>query len=153
MPVVLFECKFTVPFHGIKKNSKQIAKNRFAGKNFIRSSDKALFAKKWLNQKLLTEKLKQRLDTIADDVIAEFIFYFPKSKYFTKKGLRSKTLPDLSNLYETVQDCLQDARIIENDTCIVNHGSSHRSPINDNQCWLEIRLIKPDQDYYARQTV
>lgn len=150
MSEVLFHIKIPVPFHGIKKNNKQIAFNRSKGKSFIRSNDKALFAKKWLNQKLFSERLKQKLDTIQEDVVAEFVFYFPESKFFTKKGLRSKTLPDLSNLYENVQDCLQEAKVIENDTNIVNHGNSHRRPINDNQCWLEIKLSRPKESYFSK---
>lgn len=153
MSEVLFHIKIPVPFHGIKKNNKQIAFNKSTGKSFIRSNDKALFAKKWLNQKLFSERLKQKLDTIQEDVVAEFVFSFPESKFFTKKGLRSKTLPDLSNLYENVQDCLQDAKVIENDTNIVNHGNSHRRPINDNQCWLEIKLTRPKESYFCKLVV
>jgi Holliday junction resolvase RusA-like endonuclease len=150
MSEVLFYAKFQVPYHGIKKNNKQIARNRATGQAFIRSSDKALFAKKWLNQKLIAERLKQRIDMITTDVVAEFIFHFPETLFFTKKGLRSKTLSDLSNLYEMAQDCLQDAGIIENDTNIVNHGNSHRRPIVGSEYWLEIKLSKPKESYFSK---
>ena len=150
MSEVLFHIKIPVPCHTSKKNGKQISFNKSTGRRFIRSNDKVLFAKKWIVQKLIAEKLKQRLDMITEDIVAEFVFIFPESQFFTKKGLRSKTLNDLSNLYENIQDCLQEAKVIENDTNIVNHGNSHRRPINDNQCWLEIKLSKPKESYFAK---
>lgn len=127
--------------------------NRATGKRFVRSNDRVLFAKKWLNQKLFSERLKKKLDTISEDVIAEFIFFFPESSFFTKKGERSLKLGDLSNLVELPQDCLQDAKVIDNDTRIVSLGNSHRRPINDNQCWLEIKLTKPKESYFSKLVV
>jgi Holliday junction resolvase RusA-like endonuclease len=109
---------------------------------FILKSAKAISAENLLKNKLQIEKLKKRIDTITEDIIAEFTFYFPESIYYTKQNVRSKKLPDLSNLYELPQDCLQSTKIIENDTQIVSHGKSSREPINDNNYWLEIKLIK-----------
>lgn len=148
---VLFSAKFQVPNHASKKNGKEISFNKSTGRRFIRSNDKVLFAKKWIVQKLIVEKLKQRIDTIKDDVVAEFVFYFPESVFFTKKGERSKKLNDLSNLYENIQDCLQESGIIENDTNIVNHGNSHRRPTNENQYYIEIKLIKPTDNYFSKE--
>lgn len=147
---VLFQARFKVPNHSSKKNGKQIARNIVTGIPFIRSSNNVLFAQKWIIQKLISERLKQRLDTITEDIIAEFVFLFPETVFFTKKGIRSKTLNDLSNLYENIQDCLQQAKIIENDTQIVNHGNSHRRPIKDNEYFIEIKLIKPKECYFAK---
>ncbi len=140
MSDVLFKIKIPVPYHAIKKNNKQIAFNRRTGKSFIRSSDKALFLQNWLHQKLTTEKLKQRIDTITDYIKCEMVFYFPESVYYTKKGERSKKLPDLSNLYQLPEDCLQKAGIIENDHLIETHGDSARLPIKDTTYWLEIKI-------------
>lgn len=139
---ILFKAKFPVPGHGIKKNNKQIAMNRRTGQRFIRTNDKAKFLEEWLIKKLIAEKLKQRLDTITTPINAKFIFYFPKTQYFTKKNERSKKLPDLSNLYETIQDALQKANVIENDTLIDSHDGSRREPIDDVTAWLEIEITE-----------
>ena len=139
---VLFHCKFPVPYHGIKKNNKQIAYNRATGRSFIRSSDKALFLQNWLTQKLTVEKLKQRIDTITQDVNIKFIFHIPESVYYTKQGVRSKKVADISNLYELPQDVLQKTKIIENDSQVESHDGSRRKPIKDNTAWLEIEITK-----------
>lgn len=141
---VLFYTKFPVPYHGIKKNSKQIAYNRKTNKTFIRSSDKALFLQKWLIQKLTAEKLKKRIDTISQDISIKFIFYFPESIYYTKQGIRSKKVADISNLYQLPEDVLQKVGIIENDSQIESHDGSRRRPINDNTAWLEIEITESD---------
>ncbi len=140
--MVLFYAKFPTPFHGIKKNSKEIGYNRATGKRFIRSNDRAKFVENWLIQKLTVEKLKQRLDTIEHDISAKFTFYFPESVYYTKKNVRSQKVPDLSNLFESIQDALQKAKVITNDSMIVSLDGSRREPINDNTTWLEIELTK-----------
>lgn len=137
---ILFYCKFPVPFHGIKKNSKQIAVNRKTGARFIRSNDRAKFAQDWLVKKLTTERLKQGIDTITCDTNIKFIFHIPESLYYTKQGIRSKKVADLSNLYETPQDALQKALIIENDSQVESHDGSRRVPIKDNTAWLEIEI-------------
>ena len=137
---ILFSCKIEVPYHGIKKNSKQIAFNRATGNRFIRSNDRAKFAEDWIIQKLRAERLKKRLETITTDINATFIFYFPSTVYYTKKNQKSKKIADLSNLYETVQDALQKANIIENDCQIESHDGSRRKPIDENKYYLEIIL-------------
>lgn len=55
---------------------------------------------------------------------AKILFIFSRQEYFTKKMVRSKTLGDLSNLYEVVQDALEKAGIIENDRLIYSHDGS-----------------------------
>jgi Holliday junction resolvase RusA-like endonuclease len=150
MSEVLFYAEFIVPNHSSKKNGKQISFNKKTGRNFIRSNDKVLNAQSVILNKLNKLKADTSFKTITDDVIAEFVFWFPENVFYTKKGLRSKTLNDLSNLYEQAQDCLQRAGIIENDTQIVNHGNSHRRPTKGDQFWLEIKLIKPTECYFAK---
>jgi len=137
---ILFSCKFVVPSHSVKKNGKQISFNKSTGKRFLRSNDKALFYEKWLTQKLMCEKLKQRIDTINEPVILKLQFYFPESKYYTKKNIVSKNLADISNLYESPQDALQKAGIIENDRLVEGHDGSRRIPIKDNAYYLEITI-------------
>jgi Holliday junction resolvase RusA-like endonuclease len=141
MSNVLFKCLIKINRHGIKKNSKQIFMNKKTGARFIASSNNAKVAENWLLARLQVEKLKQKIDLPIDcDINAKFVFYFPKSVYYTKKGLRSKTLSDLSNLYELPQDCLQKINIILNDTLICSHDGSRREPIEGSDYFLEITL-------------
>lgn len=137
---VLFKCKIQVPKHGIKKNSKMILRNKRTRKPFIASNYQAKALENILINKLRIEKLKQKIDTITIDVNAKFTFYFPESVYFTKKGQRSKNLADISNLYEIVQDALQESGIIFDDNQICSHDGSRRQPIDDNNHWLEVEL-------------
>jgi Holliday junction resolvase RusA-like endonuclease len=136
--MVLFSCKVPVKKHAIKKNSKQIAFNKGTGKRFIRSNDDAIFYEKWLVHKLIAEKLKQRIDTITKPISVKFIFWFPMTVYFTKKGQRNKKIADMSNLYQSPEDALQKAGIIFDDNLIENHDGSKRKPIDDTSYWLEI---------------
>ena len=135
---ILFKCRVQVSRHSSKKNEKE--PRRRGNRTFIGKSEKALICEKWLTQRLTIEKLKQRVETISCDLNAKLIFYFPQTIYFTKKGERSKKLPDTSNLYELPQDIMQKLQIIENDTQICSHDGSRRLPSEDNQYWLEIEL-------------
>lgn len=137
---VLFECYFEVPRHSSKKNEKVSRFNRKTGKGFIGKSSKAKFAEDWMLKRLMIEKLKSRVETITQYINAEFTFYFPESVYFTKAGPRSKKTPDISNLYELPQDCLQSVGIIENDTLIESHCNSLRSPMDGTKYFIRIRL-------------
>lgn len=136
----MFKCKVLVRRHSSKKNEKE--PRRRGNKTFIGKSDRAKQAEDWLILKLRVEKLKQRIDTITDDLNAKFTFYFPESVYYTKKGDRSKKLPDISNLYELPQDVMQKIQIIENDTQICSHDGSRRAVSHDNNYYLEIELTK-----------
>jgi len=136
----MFKCKVLVQRHSSKKNEKE--PRRRGNKTFIGKSDRAKQAEDWLILKLRSEKLKQRIDTITDDLNAKFTFYFPESVYYTKKGDRSKKLPDISNLYELPQDVMQKIQIIENDTQICSHDGSRRAVSHDNNYYLEIKLTK-----------
>lgn len=137
---ILFSCKIQVPRHSSKKNEK-VARLNYS-KLFIGKSKKAKFTEDWILKKLHLERIKQRVDLITCDINARFIFYFPKTVYFTKNGERSRTIPDTSNLYELPADVLQKTRIIENDTQICSHDGSRRKPSDDNQYWLEIELTE-----------
>lgn len=140
MDEILFKCMFPVSRHSSKKNEKEPGFNRRKSRFFIKATEAAILSKNELNNRLIVEKLKQRIDTIGCDVNAKFIFYFPESIFYTKKGVRSKKLPDLSNLYEMPQDCLQAAKIIDDDTIIVSHDGSRRKPIEGARYWLQIEL-------------
>lgn len=139
---LLFHALIEVESHGILKNSKQIFRNKKTGKCFISSSDRAKKGGSNLVGAFLKLKHQFKHETILDDVIAEFIFVYPKTKYFTKAGHRNKKLGDLSNLYQLVEDSLQKAGIIFDDGQIVNHGDSRRDYHNGPNPCLAISLFK-----------
>lgn len=127
--------------HGIKKNSKRIFKNKKTGRHFITSSSNAAFLEKELTLELIKLKNKNNLKTITNLISVSFIFIFPASKFYTKRGIRSKNLADISNLYELPQDALQKSGIIENDSQIENHNESGRVVGCDNNYYLRIVIV------------
>jgi Holliday junction resolvase RusA-like endonuclease len=114
----VFELLIEVEKHVVQKNRQQIRFSKSKRRRFIAKSDQAQRAANELTQRLLIYKLQNRLETIDFDVTAEFIFYYPQSKFFTKKGVRSKNLADVSNLIELPQDCLQKSKILADDNLI-----------------------------------
>ena len=138
--MILFSAYFKVLRHSAKKNEKEI---HYRGqKKWIANNSKASLAEKWMEHYLVINKLKQRIETIECDLHAKFTFYFPKTVYYTKKGVRSKNLPDLSNLYELPQDALQEVGIISDDTQICSHDGSRREPIDGSEYYIRIELFK-----------
>lgn len=141
MSEVIFKCLINVNRHSSKKNEKR-ARMGQAGL-YIAASHKANYSAQIMTSKLLVEKLKQRIDEPIDcDLQAKFTFFFPETVYFTKKGTRSMTLPDLSNLYELPQDIMQKVGIIKNDTLICSHDGSRREAVEGDKYYLEIELIR-----------
>jgi len=137
---ILFTCSLDVPFHGVKKNAKTIRFNRKTKKPFVTSNDRILNLQKYLVPELRSRANHIKLfEPITTDVWGLFIFRF--ANYYTKKGVRSLTLPDLSNLYQLPEDCLQTAGIILNDTQICCHDLSRRLPSSDDKNHLEIFLL------------
>jgi Holliday junction resolvase RusA-like endonuclease len=149
MNKILFSCYFKVDRHASKKNEKTIRK--VGNKRFIGNKDKCDISTKWMLQKLTSERFKQRITTIDCDVNLCCTFYYPYTVYFTKKGVRSLTIGDLSNLYELPQDCLQSVGIIENDTLIVSHNGSSRQPIKSNEYYLKIVITKTEREFNAEE--
>lgn len=141
----IFKCIIDLDRFPIKKNSKEIFMNRSTGKRFISTNNKAKVLIDKLNAKLLTEKLKQRIDTINYDVNIQMQFFFPKSVYFTKQGKRSSKVADLSNLYQAIEDSLQKVGILQNDSLICSHDGSGRYPIEDSYK-LKIVITRKVQD-------
>lgn len=68
------------------------------------------------------------------------LFYFRRDIFYTKRGTQSKRLPDLSNLYQLPEDCLQQAGIITNDTIVSGHDGSRRMPISFRQTGIDLDL-------------
>ncbi len=140
MSEVLFKAKFPVPKFISKKNAKKIAFNRKTSKSFIMTESKTAFIERWILQKLATEKLKQRIDTISGLIHVSFVLTYPKSVYFTKKGTVSNKVMDISNSIQAFEDCLEKAGIIENDRNIASLDGTRREYHDDNSYWVEITI-------------
>ena len=139
--VPFFKCLVKVPRHSSKKNEKQPAKR--GRRSFIMKTAAARHVEGVLCSELRKQRFINRaFEPVTGDVWAQFTFFFPKSVYFTKKGQRSKKIPDLSNLYLLPEDCLQKVGIIEDDTQVESHDGSRRAPIDGDQYWLEIKLYR-----------
>lgn len=136
---ILFKAAIEVYAHGVKKNNKVIRFNRKTNQRFISSNPQVKSLESDLVQKL---KRKFKGETITGSINAEFLFYYPKSVYFTKKGVRSKNIADLSNLYELPQDALTKAGVIEDDRIIDSHDGSRRIPNLDDKYILVITLTQ-----------
>jgi len=139
----LFHAEFTVPFHAVKKNGKSLYKNRASGQMFVGSNKRVKEAEKEMCQILqLVKKRHTHLNfPLTEDIHLEVIFTF--KDYFTKHMVRRKTLPDLSNLIELPQDCLQKVGIIENDSQVCFLDGSRRKPGSENK--IEIYLWRCDE--------
>lgn len=135
----LFYVKMEVASHISKKNSRPILKNRKTGRMFIGKSGRLNQAENLMLLILRSQRNSQKItESIKSDVSLVCRFYF--NDYYAKAGHRRKNLPDLSNLYEIVQDQLQKAEIIENDTLICSHDGSRRMPSPDDKNYLEIAI-------------
>lgn len=142
---LLFEIYLRVEKHIVKKNNRQIGYNRATGKPFpIKSAD----LKKYENH-LKTEFLfawRQRFmnaygkDSINEPVNVKMLFYF--NNYLTTKGSVNKNMPDLSNIYQVVEDALQEACVLEDDFLIYGHDGSRRLPSADDNHYLKVEVYK-----------
>lgn len=124
-----------VESHVVKKNNRPIFRGR------IGKSEKLRSAERHLTISLRSQGNKQGLyNPINEPIWAVFMFHFPREVYMTKKGVISEKLPDLSNLIQLPEDCLQDAGIIKNDTLIHSLDLSRR--IIGPSYKLEIFILK-----------
>lgn len=133
----LFYIRIPVESHVVKKNNRPIWRGRLGKSAVLRS------AEEYLIQVLRRETLKLPSLPITQDVSAKMTFFFHEKKFFTKKGARNKKLPDISNLYQLVEDCLQKAGVLFDDNLIDNHDGSRRLPHPDRN-YLEIELFAID---------
>lgn len=139
---IIYHAYIPLERHLSKKNGRTIGR---AGNRLIPTKSYELVQ---TEKTLVTEFLKQRpenFETIESPIWAIFLFYFEKTKFFTKKKEINRKLPDLSNLYELPQDCLQDAGIIANDSLVWSHDLSRRLPAAETG--LEVILLNVDQDF------
>jgi Holliday junction resolvase RusA-like endonuclease len=132
---VLFTAKIKVPFHATKKNKYRIGKARMF------KDDRTLWYEEIVMLELRSRANRVQLnEPLSGPLWAMFRYYFPKYIYFTKKRQMSGRLPDLSNLHEAIQDCLQKAEIIQNDRLICSHDGSRR--LVGDEYLLEVKLMR-----------
>ena len=129
----LFHAYIPVEKHHVKKNNRQIMRDRRTGRPFIGKSNSLKTGELRLTSDLKRALLKYpHLKSIDFPIWCVFLFYFPASDFVVKSGPRkgklSQRLPDLSNLYELPQDCLTAAGVIEDDHLICSHDLSRRLP-------------------------
>lgn len=108
---ILFSCNFKLRRHEVKKNRRKIMRNFRTGKSFIGKSEDLHAAEANYISEFIKAKYKYKLEAITCDVWMIAIFEFKESDLMTKKGVRKKTSPNLSNLYQIVEDCMQTPKI------------------------------------------
>lgn len=109
---------------------------------FIGSEIKTKALENSLINKLILEKIKQKIETIDCDINAKFTFHFPESEFYTVKKIRSQKILDISNAYQICEDAMEKAKVIKNDCLICSHNGSSRQPIPGDNYFLEIELTK-----------
>jgi Holliday junction resolvase RusA-like endonuclease len=134
LPNPIFWITLDVEDHVVKKNNRPI--HGRGQKKWIGKSNRLKQAENYLTLAFKSRMNKLGLQTITGDIHAEFQFYF--RDFFTKEGKRSRRLPDLSNLIQLPEDCLQSAGVIENDTDIVCLDGSGRFPYVKNALMVKL---------------
>jgi Holliday junction resolvase RusA-like endonuclease len=139
--MILFECKIEVDSHVVKKNNRPILGR--GQRKFIGKSQKLIQAEQYLITTFKHIKDAMKLSTIECDVHLKCVFMF--NDYYVANGSRRRlTLPDLSNLIELPQDCLQAAGVLKNDGLVVSLDGSRRLPSDNVHNLLLISLYKVD---------
>ena len=113
----------------VLKNSKRISKVR--GRIIVRKSAKAERIEKAF---MLQLRAQHRGPTITVPIYIKFLFY---GAWKAKSG----NLPDLSNLFEAPQDCLQKAGVIQDDRQIESLDGSRRYAMCDT-CNLRLFYLR-----------
>lgn len=148
---------FIIPVesHVTKKNNRPIMRTGGGrGKTFIGKSNRLRNAEMHYNIVLRRQAEDQHIEKAFDEPLwIIFHFFIKPEDYFTKKGQVSLTLPDLSNLYQLPEDCLQKSGIIKNDSLIHSHDLSRRLVSDDSR--LEIFILKHELDtqWNSRQKI
>ena len=135
--MILFYAEIDVHKHVVKKNNRDIFKNKRTGRVFpgksneLRNMEAQLFfeiKRKWHGGAPIKKYIN-----------AKFTFVFTEEKFYTKKSVINKALPDMSNLYQIVEDCLQKAGVIYNDHFIASHDGSRRCSGNETKLIIELQ--------------
>jgi len=101
--------------------------SRRTGKRFIGKSDELIATEAYyISQMKIQSRCAMMPMPLTGPLWIVFHFIFSKEQYLTKLGRMKMTTPDLSNLYELPQDCLESANIITNDGQIWSHDLSRR---------------------------
>lgn len=137
---VLYSFQCEVQSHLSKKNGRDILLNRKTGRRFPGKSRRLIKAEELLILEMKSQANTQGLTApLTRRLWLEARFYFPNNEYYNKDGSINRNLPDLSNLYELPQDCLQSAGVIKNDTQIDSHDLSRRLPGGEYRLELYLR--------------
>lgn len=134
--MIIFKASLKVHRHYVLKNNKQIVFNRKTRRPFIKSSNEVVEAKEYLVN--IFRSIHEGRPPISQYVNLKCLFYFPQDVFFNKKKERSKKVADISNLYQIVEDALEEAGVIENDRLIESHNGSLRLQCNEFK--LEVEL-------------
>jgi Holliday junction resolvase RusA-like endonuclease len=143
----LFQCRVPVNGHVVKKNGRPIFRGR-TGRPFIGKTDKLKSAENILINEFYKVAREKRHQILSQPLWAIFHFYYPMNQFYTQKAEISKKMPDLSNLYELPQDCMQRAGIIRNDSQIKSHDFSRQLP--GDRFELEV-ILQPYQLCFKQQ--
>lgn len=141
---VIFRAIIPVEEHVVKKNGRNIFVNKKTGQMFPGKSSRLVKAENNLVMHLRDAWWRHGPEdktALNFPINVMMLFYFNENEFYTKKGIMSKHIADLSNLYQLVEDCLQKAKVIENDHYIAGHDGSRRLPTLD-QNYLEIIITK-----------
>jgi Holliday junction resolvase RusA-like endonuclease len=99
----------------VKKNSRNVVRNRRTGRMFPVKSKKLRAFEKDFHEQLCEQKKQYKTLPAKNQVAVAFHFY-----------RKTKHRVDLSNLYGAAEDCLQAAGIIANDCLIESHDGSRK---------------------------
>jgi hypothetical protein len=141
---LIFRCIIPVEEHVVKKNGRNIYVNRKTGQLFPGKSSRLVKAENHLIKELRDAWWRHGPEDktpINYSINVMMLFYFNEKEFYTKKGIMSKHIADISNLYQLPEDTMQKAKIIENDHYIAGHDGSRRLPTLD-QSYLEIIITK-----------
>jgi Endodeoxyribonuclease RusA. len=144
MDNVMMRALIQVSEHVVKKNGRNIFINKKTGQMFPGKSTRLVKAENHMVKELRNAwwmTFHADKSPINYPVNVMMRFHFNENDFFTKKKERSKRIPDLSNLYQLVEDALQKAGVLENDYWIESHDGSKRLPTLD-QNYLEIVITR-----------
>lgn len=138
----LWKIRVQVEKHAIKKNSRNIRLTR-SGRMFPGKSE-ALVNAEYRLKTTFAHDPSRPVTPFNFPLHVQFTFIFPTKVFFCNTGKRrgeiSGRIPDLSNLYQLPEDCLQAAGIIEDDQLIYSHDGSRRQSLDGDNHYLEISI-------------
>lgn len=137
---LLFSAHIPVFRHVTKKNNRKIwrPKNNHQ-KLIIGKSELLMQAEKNIKTYLIAAKSNYKTAKFPFIKPMQLVCYFYFDNFLTKKNQFNLKIPDLSNLYQLVEDELQSTQIIDNDCWIFSHSGSERRASNKN--YLDLFLF------------